>query len=139
SREAHDDLMSRAVSAYRTELAKKPGTRRRSSRTVCEDFEQMNLEATGKFIKLLHSTLSRLAAGGRSLAEMNAQKGWLTEEETSKVLAYAEETGNRGFPLSHRRLREHVNEICRARLGECFPGVGKRWTDRFVEKHSDRL
>jgi hypothetical protein len=41
--------------------------------------------------------------------------------------------------LSHRRLREHVNEILRARLGDTFPGVGKHWSHRFVEKHGDRL
>jgi hypothetical protein len=34
-----------------------------------------------------------------------------------------------------------VNEVCRAQLGNKFPkkGVGRRWTSRFVEKHSDRL
>ncbi|KII85726.1 hypothetical protein PLICRDRAFT_145598, partial [Plicaturopsis crispa FD-325 SS-3] len=49
--------------------------------------------------------------------------------------------GNRGFPLSHRRLKEHVDEICRARLGSKFPatGVGKNWTHRFAEKHSERI
>ena len=34
-----------------------------------------------------------------------------------------------------------MNSICRARLGAAFPdeGVGKRWTDHFVEKFSDWL
>ncbi|KAG2047938.1 hypothetical protein BDR06DRAFT_830602, partial [Suillus hirtellus] len=46
-----------------------------------------------------------------------------------------------GFPLSHKCLKEHVDEICQARLGDAFPqsGVGKNWTQRFVEKHSDHL
>ncbi|KAH7904161.1 hypothetical protein BJ138DRAFT_1096028 [Hygrophoropsis aurantiaca] len=126
AREAHDDLMARAVSAYRFELEKKPGTKHRSARTICNDFEKMNLEATGIFIKLSHATLARHAAGGRTVAEMNAAKSWLTDVEVERVLAYVEEIGNRGFPLSHRRLREHVNEICRTRLGMSFTGVGKK-------------
>ncbi|KAG2053206.1 hypothetical protein BDR06DRAFT_886513, partial [Suillus hirtellus] len=46
-----------------------------------------------------------------------------------------------GFPLSHKQLKEHVNKILHARLGGKFPetGVGKNWTDRFMEKHSNRL
>lgn len=139
AREAHDDLMSKAVSAYRAELAKKPGIKHRGLRTIAKDFEQMNFEATGNYIKLSHATLARLTAGKRSLAEMNAAKSWLSEEETKQVRAYIEEIGNRGFPLSHRRLQEHVDEICRARLGNDFPGVGKCWTHRFVEKHSKHL
>lgn len=49
--------------------------------------------------------------------------------------------GNCGFLLSHRRLKEHVDEICRARLGSSFPekGVGINWTHRFIKKHSDRI
>ncbi|KAF9027323.1 hypothetical protein BDZ89DRAFT_934562, partial [Hymenopellis radicata] len=57
------------------------------------------------------------------------------------VLAYIIEVGNQGFPLSHRRLKEHVDEILRGRLGHDFPenGVGKKWTQRFIRKHSDRI
>ncbi|KAG1805134.1 hypothetical protein EV424DRAFT_1273559, partial [Suillus variegatus] len=127
AREAHDDLMSKAVSAYRAELAKKPGIKHRGLWTIAKDFEQMNFKATGNYIKLSHATLARLTAGKRSLAEMNAAKSWLSEEETKQVRAYIEEIGNQGFPLSHRRLQEHVDEICRARLGNNFPGVGKCW------------
>ena len=38
-------------------------------------------------------------------------------------------------------MKECVDNICRARLGDDFPedGVGKQWTDCFVEKHSDCL
>ncbi|KAG1888872.1 uncharacterized protein F5891DRAFT_890562, partial [Suillus fuscotomentosus] len=127
AREAHDYLMSRAVEAYHTELAKPPGVQRRGARTICHDFEKMNLESTGKLIKLSFSTLSRLAAGGNSLAKARAAETWLTTEETELVIAYIEELGNCGFPLSHKRLREHVNEICTTRLGEGFRGVGQQW------------
>ncbi|KAI0045573.1 hypothetical protein FA95DRAFT_1465332, partial [Auriscalpium vulgare] len=57
------------------------------------------------------------------------------------VVAYAISLAERGFPLNHKRIKEHVDEICRAKLGDKFPesGVGKKWTYRFVEKHSEQL
>ncbi|KAF9501087.1 hypothetical protein BDN71DRAFT_1380512 [Pleurotus eryngii] len=57
------------------------------------------------------------------------------------VIKFTVEMANRGFPLTHRRLKKHVDEICRAKLGDKFPegGVGKNWTDRFLERHSDSL
>ncbi|KAI0039390.1 hypothetical protein FA95DRAFT_1027873 [Auriscalpium vulgare] len=42
-------------------------------------------------------------------------------------------------PLNHRRLKDVVDGILRARLGSDFEGVGKNWTARFVQRHSDRL
>lgn len=62
-------------------------------------------------------------------------------EEAEVVIENTLELAARGFPLSPRRLREHANEILKARLGEDFPegGVGVQWPYRFVEKHDDRL
>ncbi|KIK75308.1 hypothetical protein PAXRUDRAFT_173211 [Paxillus rubicundulus Ve08.2h10] len=47
----------------------------------------------------------------------------------------------RGFPLKHRSLKFHVDSVLQGRLGSGFPktGVGKNWTDRFLERHSDNL
>ncbi|KDQ22565.1 hypothetical protein PLEOSDRAFT_1017132, partial [Pleurotus ostreatus PC15] len=57
------------------------------------------------------------------------------------VIRFAVEMALCGFPLTHRHLKEHVDGIVRARLGDAFPatGVGKNWTDRFTEKHRTRL
>ncbi|KAG2337496.1 hypothetical protein BDR05DRAFT_834485, partial [Suillus weaverae] len=57
------------------------------------------------------------------------------------VVEYCLELGRRGFLIGHRRLKEHVDAILQARLREKFPaeGVGKNWTDQFVEKHMDKL
>ena len=43
--------------------------------------------------------------------------------------------------MTHRLLKECIDEICRVRLGDEFPkdGVGKQWTDHFIEKHFDHL
>jgi hypothetical protein len=63
------------------------------------------------------------------------------EGETGIVIKYIGELGNRGFPLSHHRLREHVNKILWTRLGDAFPagGVCKQWTHCFMEKHSSKI
>ncbi|KIJ70358.1 hypothetical protein HYDPIDRAFT_78831 [Hydnomerulius pinastri MD-312] len=119
SRIEKDKVMACAVAAYQAELAKPSGEPKRSLRVVCQDREKEYLKETGQSITLNHNTLSNLAKGGTRLIEM----------------------AKRGFPLSHRRLKEHVDEICCARLGSAFPklGVGQNWTHRFVERHSDRL
>jgi len=101
-RHAHDDLMDHAVSAYRAELTKPYGVKRKGARTICKDFESVYHLETGKSMKLNYSTLTRLADGGRCKAEANAAKGWLTEEEEWVVVDYIIETGNHGFPLSHK-------------------------------------
>ncbi|KAF8597404.1 hypothetical protein BDV93DRAFT_397164, partial [Ceratobasidium sp. AG-I] len=54
------------------------------------------------------------------------------------VVEYAVELANRGFPLSLRRLEEHVNEIIRKRIPS-FRGVGKNFAARFVEEHHEAL
>ncbi|KAK0481013.1 hypothetical protein EDD18DRAFT_1024600, partial [Armillaria luteobubalina] len=65
-------------------------------------------------------------------------KSHLTIEEAQVVIAYIIELGHQGFPLSHCCLKEHVDEIICACLPG-FPGVGKNWTNWFIEKWSDRI
>ena len=72
------------------------------------------------------------------MAEFNAKKCLLLKEEEEVILGFAEETANRGFPLSHRRLREHTDSIIKARTPS-FKGVGNNWTDQFVLYHSKRI
>jgi len=59
------------------------------------------------------------------------------------VIKYIIETGAQAFPLSHRQLKEHVDEICQKKYGESdrFPekGVGKQWMHQFIVKHSDKI
>lgn len=139
ARKLGDRLMERAVQAYQIELKKR--FNRKGARTICRDFEELHWQEKGVRIKLCYQTLIRRTSGKPTRADRAARESWLTEGEAAVVIDYIEEMGRRGFPLSHRRLKEHVDEILQARLGEKFPpeGVGHNWTHRFVEKHSDRL
>lgn len=138
AREAYEDLKAQAIKVYAAERAKPKG---RSARTVAKDFVQLYKRETGKDVKLCYNTLIRGANRRRSRAEANASRSWLSNVETDIVIEYIIELGNRGFPLSHRRLKEHVDEILRKRLDKHFLalGVGKQWTHRFVEKHSNHI
>jgi hypothetical protein len=94
-----------------------------------------DLKEKGLHVKLDHKTLSKLSAGGTTKSQSNAEKSSLLNIEANLVVDYAIATTTRGFPLSHKRLREHVNVILRARLGDQFPsdGVGKRWTNHALQ------
>ncbi|KAJ7890343.1 hypothetical protein B0H13DRAFT_1458246, partial [Mycena leptocephala] len=131
ARETKDAIQARAVALYLHEQEKEleKGERRMSLRAVCKQIQAQHLTETGKDIKLDPRTLLRHVHGGKTLSTSNAEKGWLRPEEVDTVIKYATEVANRGFPLSHKRLKEAVDEICRARLGEAFPpdGVGKNW------------
>ncbi|KAF8998649.1 hypothetical protein BDZ89DRAFT_910504, partial [Hymenopellis radicata] len=141
--ETYDLLMARAVATYQLEQERDlaPGEKRKGLRTICKDVEIEHRKETGKTVTLNHNTLRNLAAGGRRQADFNAMKGWLTPEEEETVLENTIEVAKRGFPVTHRRLKEQVDAICRARLGDRFPvgGVGQNWTHRYMERHRDRL
>ena len=81
-----------------------------------------------------YARLVRGARGVKSQAEENASHGWLSDGEVEVVIDYIIELGNCGFPLSHWRLKEHVDEILWAQLGNKFPsgGVGIQWTHSSV-------
>jgi hypothetical protein len=47
---------------------------------------------------------------GVELPQMLQSLG-VTRAETDIIIEYMTELGNRGFPLSHHRLKEHVQEM----------------------------
>jgi hypothetical protein len=133
--------MSRAVKVYMGQPNAASGIPRKSMRTVCYDFEQLFYNETGNRIKLSPSVLDRLVKGGCTLQQARDEKTHLTPAETDLVIKFVVECGDRGFPLSHRRLKEHVDEILKVRLADGFPegGVGKNWTQRFSSHNCDCL
>lgn len=140
SREEKEKLIIAAIVEYQLEQ-EKPEKERKGLRKVCKAIQVRHYLKTGKDIKIDPTTLNRRVNGGLGIIDSNALKAWLNPEEADVIIEYVIEVAARGFPLSHRRLKEHVDEILKARIGEKFPveGVGKHWTNRFVEKHSDRL
>ena len=108
---------------------------------VAKEFTERIKAETGKDIAINYAWLIWGAKGIKSRAEENASCGWLNDGEVDVVIDYIIELGNCGFPLSHQRLKEHVDEILQAWLGDQFPtgGVGAQWTHRFVQKHSDQI
>lgn len=115
---------------------KKVGVRR-----ICEEVERECFEKTKKKIKLSKTTVLARVGGREGIRSFNMSKAWLTEGEEEVIVDFAIDTALRGFPLSHGRLKEHVDEICRAKLHTEFPegGVGQEWTHRFVRRHSKKL
>lgn len=98
-----------AVERYRAELEKLV-KERKGARRICEEVEIEHKVQTRRSIHLNHATIIRHADGGKPLREFNAEKRWLSDEEEEMVLRFSEETAARGFPLSHRQLRKHVNQ-----------------------------
>lgn len=140
ARQVHDTLMLKAVTAYKKEL-KKPAKSQSSLRKICLEIEALHFSETGSVSKLSSSTLLRLVKGGKTCEDALEERAWLNVGESDVVIDFTIEMGHRGFPLSHRRLKEHVDLICRARHGSKFPaiGVGINWTYRFSKRHSTRL
>lgn len=138
---ASAEVYQRAVDAYRAELAKPKDVPRHGLRVICAMIATLYREETGKSVKLSHTTLNRYVDGGKTRQEANGDRAWLTPGEEEVVITFILEMARRGFPLSHQRLKEHVDMIARERWGDRFPesGVGKNWTARFLTKHGDRL
>ena len=100
-----------AVEAYKLGLQKPNG---KGSHTVAREFKERIKTETGKDIVINYARLVHGARGVKSQAKENASRGWLSDSEVEVVIDYIIELGNHGFPLSHWRLKEHVNEILQA-------------------------
>ncbi|KAH6884630.1 hypothetical protein BKA70DRAFT_1059525, partial [Coprinopsis sp. MPI-PUGE-AT-0042] len=108
---------------------------------ICTDIMQAHKELTGKSLKISHTTVIARWKGRKSRAEAAQNQEWLLPQETEVIIKYLVQSADQAFPSTHRRLKTEVDKVLRARLGDEFPaeGVGRRWTERFVSKHSDRL
>jgi hypothetical protein len=142
-REEIDNLKARAASLYIAEQHRSlaPREKKKSSRQICKDTSNAYFAETGVRIPLDHNSLIRHAKGGLTLTQSNRKKGWLVAEEEDRVVQFAVEIAQRGFPLSPQRLKDHAEAVIRHRLGEAFPkcGLGKDWGSRFITKHHNRL
>ncbi|KAF8147535.1 hypothetical protein K438DRAFT_1626108 [Mycena galopus ATCC 62051] len=113
SRSHQDEWMDIALGRYHEERARilAPKERRKGVRQICRMVEQEYTDATGQSMCLSSSTLNRLVNGNTTRTASNAAKGWLLDEEVETVICYAIEVASRGFPLSHGRLKNCVDDI----------------------------
>lgn len=96
--------MAQAVALYKVKQGKGPWEQKLGLQTVCKIFEAEYYAETKRKVILDHMTLSHWVKGGKSKSHSNAEKGWLLLEEIEKVIEYAVEMANQGFPLNHQRL-----------------------------------
>ena len=99
---------------------------------------KMSMRDLASIHRVSKSTLGRLLAGGISLSEFNATKRHLTKTEERVLLDSLTLSAKRGFPLTHRLLKERANAILRVRKGPAFT-VGKQWVSRFLQIHSKEI
>ena len=136
--ELKETWMQRAINLYwQGQELPKPT----SLETICRQAEAECLKDERKIVKLSSSTLDRRVKGGRSHKKAHKEQRWLNDEEVEEMIHNIILNAARGFPPTHRRIKEHVDIIASARHGPAFPdtGVGKEWTSRFVSDHDDRI
>lgn len=144
-KKANSDLQEKWLQrAIQIHTGAQPGPSSQHTPSLMEAITQAQrecLEQDKNIIQLSKSTLQRRVTGGLSRRQGHEHESWITEVEADIVVAFAIECADRGFPLSHRRLKEHVDQLARARWGDRFPeeGMGKQWTKNFVSDHSNRL
>ena len=123
-----------AVDAYKEEQASDRRGPKRGLASFCMEFELLCLRETKHKIMLHKSTVSRwVNRTSRPIREFNKTKQLLTDGEEASVINYAVSLAHRGFPFSHNRVKEHVNEILEARHGAQFLHQEK---DRVSTRHT---
>jgi hypothetical protein len=133
-----DDLLNKAAALYLGNNTK-PKQQQRSSRDIAQELEGRHFTETGHRIELWLQTIIERAKGCRSQLEYASDREILTAEECDVVIKYLIRCANQGFPLTHARLKDIVDDILRARLGSGYPGVGQKYTQRFLERYQERI
>lgn len=124
-RAAQDARMKEAIIAYR-KIESTPNVPKPSARDIAK---RHGVPAT---------TLRRLLAGGKSIAEFNATKRHLTPAEERVILDFTKAQAKKGFPPSHKVLEDRANAILRLRKGPAFK-VGESWVSRFLDAHNEEI
>lgn len=122
-RDKNELAIQKALAAYRLEQTKaKPEGLRKVAARFSVSFK----------------TLSNRYNGVPSMAQFNSEKSHLTDAESRKVIDLVIQQAQRGFPLSNRLIEDYVNQVLCAKLepgyGPEFPGVGVKWTSRWLKK-----
>ncbi|KAE9405154.1 hypothetical protein BT96DRAFT_988702 [Gymnopus androsaceus JB14] len=97
-----DELKAAATKLYLEENATEAadGPKAKSLRVVCREISDGHFVQTGSRVRLHHITLANHAPGRRTMSEFNAGKHALTEAKQKKIVDFAIELADWGFPLS---------------------------------------
>ncbi|KAJ3979551.1 hypothetical protein F5890DRAFT_1372025, partial [Lentinula detonsa] len=85
--------------------------KRKGARKICEEVSNKHYAQTGVRTKLNYATLISHSKGKRTMSEFNQTKQLLTPQEENVIVDYVIQMAERGFPLSPRRIREHMHQI----------------------------
>jgi len=116
---AKEEHLQAAVLAYQTAL---------------KSNEIMSIRQVAQLFQVPRSTLQNCISGHKSRLEANAEKSWLTDEESKVLVDFLIKAAGQGFPDTKHHLRSQVNEIICEKLGDPSFSVGERWVDRWLEK-----
>ena len=136
---AKERLILEAVRLYRESHAA-GSVKELGYRSASKHVEEQNYAQTGKFIAVDHNTVrNRHLELTQSHYDAHfSGSALMTREQEEELVSYVIEVADRGFPLTHKRLRECADKILRT-TDPSFPGVGVNWTDRFLERHRNQL
>lgn len=101
--------------------------------------ERCSLRSIAQQYQVNHNTLRNHYVGGVKMSAFNALKQKVLYAEEIQLAEYVLGCADRGFPMTHTQIATFANELLEARLGHDFEPVGKNWTDRFIERHHDKL
>ena len=140
--ERQEEAVAEAIRIIHEE-EEKPEGERRSRQEVCWVVEaEWRQKAGCGEVTVSHDTVKRRLNGKQSCQQFNMeQNAWLTLEEEEQIVNFTLDCAARGFPLDHKSLKHHVDAVLHAQLKKEFPhpGVGKNWTDHFLQCHHARL
>jgi hypothetical protein len=139
-----EDLLDRAVNAYRTQAAK-PGTRQwKGYRTIAVEIMDQYEEETksrsnprGERININWTTIRSRDEGTRSLLDARAQDALLTPDEDHILTEFLQESADRGFPANSKRIIEAALEIIQKRRPE-IKKLSHHWLSRFLNRKKAR-
>lgn len=135
-----ESLVRVAVGMYRAQTAK-PGSRdwkgyRTVTRLVMEEHQRSTQNASnsrGERVDINWTTVRDRDEGTPSLLEKRLFEGLLTPEEDRILTEFLQNSADRGFPCTRKRIAEAALAIVRKRKGE-HRSINPSWITRFINR-----
>ena len=110
-----------------------------SFREAAKCAEQNQFIKTNQRISVNHNTVrNRVQKLRKTRKEARFEQAHFTSGQEREIVSHATEMADRGFPLTPKVVTEIANYVLRSQDPD-FPGVGKNWAERFIERNHDVL